>query len=77
MGKCMLWPCSVQLARWANAAGKLPSNILQELASLAKQDMLRFELDPKPTLAFQVSLSFTSLSFWHEHLLLSSAWMLN
>ena len=28
--------------------------ILQELASLAKQDLLRFELDPKPTLAFQV-----------------------
>ena len=46
--------CSVQLARWANAAGMLPSAILQELASLAKQDLLRFELDPKPTLAFQV-----------------------
>ena len=44
----------MQLARWANAAGMLPSAILQELASLAKQDLLRFELDPKPTLAFQV-----------------------
>ncbi len=32
----------------------LPAAILQELVSLAKQDMLRFELDPKPTLAFQV-----------------------
>ncbi len=35
----------------------LPSAILQELASLAKQDLLRFELDPKPTLAFQVCTS--------------------
>ncbi len=51
----MSWLRSVQLARWANAAGRLPSVILQELASLAKQDMLRFELDTKPTLAFQVS----------------------
>ncbi len=57
----MLWLCSVQLARWANAAGRLPSAILQELASLAKQDMLRFELDPKPTLAFQVGSSFQYL----------------
>ena len=44
----------MQLAKWANAAGMLPAAILQELASLAKQDMLRFELDTKPTLAFQV-----------------------
>ena len=44
----------MQLAKWANAAGMLPAAILQELASLAKQDMLRFELDTKPTLTFQV-----------------------
>ena len=55
--------CSVQLARWANAAGMLPSAILQELASLAKQDLLRFELDPKPTLAFQVCTSMKA----HRH----------
>jgi hypothetical protein len=46
----------VQLAKWANAAGMLPAAILQELASLAKLDILRFELDTKPTLAFQVKV---------------------
>lgn len=67
--ECTLWPYSVQVARWANASGRLPSNILQELASLAKQDMLRFELDAKPTLAFQVSSSRAVLPFQPHHLL--------
>lgn len=41
-------------ARWANAARMAPSELLQQLAALARQDELRFEVDPKPTLTFQV-----------------------
>ena len=67
--ECTVRPCSIQVARWANAAGRLPSDILQELASLARQDMLRFELDSKPTLAFQVSSSLAVLPSHPHHLL--------
>ena len=45
---------SVAMAAWANAAGEAPSALLQQLAALARQDLLRFEVDSKPTLAFQV-----------------------
>lgn len=59
-----MWWCSVQMARWANTAGRLPAELLQELAGLAKQDVLRFELDYKPTLAFQVIFLLWPACFW-------------
>ena len=46
---------SVAMAAWANAAGEPPSALLQQLAALARRDLLRFEVDAKPTLAFQVA----------------------
>ena len=45
---------SVGTAAWANEAGAAPSALLCQLAALAREDQLRFEVDSKPTLAFQV-----------------------
>ena len=53
----------MNVAKWANHAGELPSALIQRLADLAKQDVLRFEVDYKPTLAFQVQ-PWASLSHY-------------
>jgi len=39
-----------------------PSELLQQLAALARQDELRFEVDPKPSLTFQVRTNCTSIT---------------
>ena len=44
------------MQRWANEAQAAPSALLQQLAALARQDELRFEVDSKSTLTFQVVL---------------------
>jgi hypothetical protein len=49
------------MAAWANAAREAPSALLQQLAALARRDLLRFEVDSKPTLAFQVGRGCLSL----------------
>ena len=64
---CRAGTYTVAMAAWANAAGEAPSALLQQLAALARQDLLRFEVDAKPTLAFQVASCVDSRLTQHTH----------